>query len=151
MGNWKATLFQKDKSSYFKKYKAKLPEIILILVFITGGLWRVPLWANMLGSNTREILEIDVALGRWLAENTPVEAVIAVDDIGAVTYISQRRIVDLNGLVSPEMWPRIGSRPTRQSPATEAELPAREFPTDAASRPDRPRRAPCRSKSRQGC
>ncbi len=107
MGNWKVTLFQENRSSYFKNYKTKLPEIILILVFITGGLWRVPLWANMLGSNTREILEIDVALGHWLKENTSKDAVIAVDDIGAVTFISQRRIVDLNGLVSPEMWPAV--------------------------------------------
>jgi hypothetical protein len=77
------------------------------LAFVAGGLWQVPPWARMLGSNTREILEIDVALGHWLAENTPPDALIAVDDIGAITYLSQRRIVDMNGLVSPEMWPAL--------------------------------------------
>ncbi len=80
---------------------------LLTLVFVAGGAWRVPHWARMLGSNSREILEIDVALGRWLAENTPPDALVAVDDIGAITYLSQRRIVDMNGLVSPEMWPAL--------------------------------------------
>jgi len=83
-----------------------LPGLVT-LAFITGGLWQVPPWARMLGSNTREILEIDVALGEWLAENTPPDALIAVDDIGAITYLSRRRIVDMNGLVSPEMWPAL--------------------------------------------
>lgn len=80
---------------------------LLIVAFVVGGGWRVPQWARMLGSNSREILEIDVALGQWLAENTPPDALIAVDDIGAITYLSQRRIVDMNGLVSPEMWPAL--------------------------------------------
>jgi hypothetical protein len=79
----------------------------MLLVFVAGGLWRAPCWARMLGNNAREILEIDVALGHWLAENTPPDALIAVDDIGAITYLSQRRIVDMNGLVSPEMWPAL--------------------------------------------
>ncbi len=59
----------------------------------------------MLGNNTREVQDIDVALGRWLAENTPAGSLIAVDDIGAIAFLSGRRIVDMNGLVSPEVWP----------------------------------------------
>ena len=61
----------------------------------------------MLGTNIKEIQEIDIALGRWIAENTPQEALIAVDDIGAISYISERQIVDMNGLVSPEVWPAL--------------------------------------------
>jgi hypothetical protein len=59
----------------------------------------------MLGYNSREILEIDVAVGEWLAHNTPADALIAVDDIGAIGYLSERKLFDLNGLISPEMWP----------------------------------------------
>lgn len=79
----------------------------LLLLLIVGGARRVSYWATMLGTNTREIQEIDVALGRWLAENTPQDALIAVDDIGAITFISERQIVDMNGLVSPEVWPAV--------------------------------------------
>lgn len=85
--------------------------VALVLLVIGAGLWQLPRWATMLGNNSREILEIDVALGHWLAENTPQDALIAVDDIGAIGYLSGRRIVDLNGLISPEMWPILRNEP----------------------------------------
>ena len=81
----------------------------LLALLVLGGMWRFSYWATMLGTNTKEIQEIDVALGRWLAENTPQEALIAVDDIGAITFLSERQIVDLNGLVSPEVWPAVAA------------------------------------------
>ncbi len=61
----------------------------------------------MLAQNVNEVLEIDVALGKWLAENTPSDALIAVDDIGAIAFLSERQIVDMNGLISPEVWPAV--------------------------------------------
>jgi hypothetical protein len=79
--------------------------VLLILFLLLGSIWHLTYWATMLGNNTREVQDIDVALGRWLAENTPPASVIAVDDIGAIAFLSGRRIVDMNGLVSPEVWP----------------------------------------------
>jgi hypothetical protein len=79
----------------------------VLLLLLVGGAWRLSYWATMLGTNSKEIQEIDIALGRWLAENTPQEALIAVDDIGAIAFLSGRQIVDLNGLVSPEVWPAV--------------------------------------------
>lgn len=81
--------------------------VLLVGLFVVGGAWRLPYWATMLGNNTREILDIDVAQGKWLAENTPVDTIIAVDDIGAIGYLSERRILDMNGLISPEVWPAL--------------------------------------------
>jgi hypothetical protein len=43
--------------------------------------------------------------GRWLATHTRADAVIAAPDIGALGYLSQRRVVDLAGLVTPAMVP----------------------------------------------
>ena len=43
--------------------------------------------------------------GRWFAVHSPVDAVIAAPDIGALGYLSQRRVVDLAGLVTPAMVP----------------------------------------------
>ena len=77
---------------------------LLLALFALGGAWGVPAWGGMLANNVREVEEIDVALGRWLAANVPAADVVAVDDIGAIVYLSPRPIVDLNGLVSPEMW-----------------------------------------------
>ena len=41
--------------------------------------------------------------GRWLAANTPDDAVVAALDIGALGYVSDRKVLDLMGLVSPEI------------------------------------------------
>jgi hypothetical protein len=44
---------------------------------------------------------VDVAL--WLNENTPLDAQIAAHDIGAIGYFAQRQLIDLAGLISPEV------------------------------------------------
>lgn len=46
-----------------------------------------------------------VRWGRWFGEHAPEGAAIAAPDIGAIGYYSGRRIVDLAGLVTPEMVP----------------------------------------------
>ncbi len=48
-----------------------------------------------------------IAMGTWFAENTPPETLIAAHEFGALGYYSQRRILDLSGLVSPEVIPYI--------------------------------------------
>jgi hypothetical protein len=48
-----------------------------------------------------------VDTAHWVATNTSSEDIIAVHDIGAIGYFSQRQIVDLAGLVSPEVAPFI--------------------------------------------
>lgn len=46
-----------------------------------------------------------VATARWVDENVPEGTVIAVHDIGAIGYFAPRPLVDLAGLVSPEVIP----------------------------------------------
>ena len=43
--------------------------------------------------------------GRWFAAHSAPGAVVAAPDIGALGYYSQRRVVDLAGLVTPQMVP----------------------------------------------
>ena len=42
-------------------------------------------------------------MGVWLRDNTAQDAVVAALDIGAVGWASERRVLDLMGLVSPEI------------------------------------------------
>ncbi|MCP4357192.1 MAG: hypothetical protein GY796_04130 [Chloroflexi bacterium] len=81
--------------------------LITIILFLIVSKRQFQDWASILGLNVKEVIEIDVALGEWLAENTAADALIAVDDIGAITFLSERKIVDMNGLVSPEVWPAV--------------------------------------------
>jgi len=52
-------------------------------------------------------VERHVRAGRWLAAHTPKDAVVATHDIGAIAFYSQRRIVDITGLVTPEVVPHV--------------------------------------------
>lgn len=46
-----------------------------------------------------------VQTARWISSHTEPEALIAAHDIGALGYFGQRELVDLAGLVSPEVIP----------------------------------------------
>jgi hypothetical protein len=90
--------------------RRRLGALVLVLLLSVSGVLRLPAWAGMLGDNTNEVNRMDVALGRWLSENSSPDALIAVDDIGAAIFMSERRVFDLNGLVSPEMWPALSNK-----------------------------------------
>ncbi len=47
--------------------------------------------------------ESDVAMARWLAGRLPPEAVLAVNDIGALGYLLPNRLIDLAGIANPEL------------------------------------------------
>jgi len=48
-----------------------------------------------------------VAVARWLEAHTPSDVLIAVHDIGAVGYLVDRPLLDLAGLITPEVVPFI--------------------------------------------
>jgi len=54
-------------------------------------------------TSVKNINEMQVALGRWAAEHTPPDAVIATNDIGAIAFFSHRPIVDTIGLIDPKI------------------------------------------------
>lgn len=56
-----------------------------------------------------------VPWGRWFGEHAPPDAVIAAPDIGALGYYGQRRVVDLAGLVTPEMVPILRELPPEEA------------------------------------
>ncbi len=52
---------------------------------------------------SKGLSEVLVPMGNWLAENSPPGSVVASPDIGAIGYFSQREVLDLGGLVTPEI------------------------------------------------
>lgn len=49
-------------------------------------------------------------VGAWLRDQTPIAASVGVMEIGIIGYYSERRIVDLLGLLQPEVAAAIGRR-----------------------------------------
>ncbi|UCE09411.1 MAG: hypothetical protein JSW61_10610 [Candidatus Thorarchaeota archaeon] len=54
------------------------------------------------GNAVKNINDQQVEVALWIKENTPEDAIIAVTDSGALRFFSDRAIIDLAGLVSPE-------------------------------------------------
>lgn len=71
-------------------------------------------WAGFLAIGARSyaqdvaIIQTEmVASARWISENTQPTDLVAAHDIGALGYFAGRNLVDLAGLVSPEVIPII--------------------------------------------
>jgi hypothetical protein len=71
---------------------------LLVLIFFGLG-------AQAYGRDVAIIETEMVTVAHWVAENTPKDALIAAHDIGALGYFADRSILDLAGLVSPEVIP----------------------------------------------
>lgn len=52
-----------------------------------------------------------VVTAKWVAQNAPPDAIIAAHDIGALGYFDSHKLIDLAGLISPEVIPFIRDEP----------------------------------------
>lgn len=59
--------------------------------------------AGFYAANLADVETSDVRLGRWVRANVSPAAVLAVEDVGAVKFLAPNRVIDLSGLVTPEM------------------------------------------------
>ena len=77
---------------------------------VSTGLILVAFWflgARSYGQDVAIIETEMVATARWVADNTPDDDLVAAHDIGALGYFGRHRLLDLAGLVSPEVIPFI--------------------------------------------
>jgi arabinofuranosyltransferase len=88
--------------------KSLLSALFGVLI-IAGTAWRLPTMADLYAWNVDNINEMHVTLGHWAAQNTPPDAILALNDIGAIMYFSERSVVDLAGLITPEVVPILHS------------------------------------------
>lgn len=90
---------------YYKRVKPELLKYKKAFVFVTVlmSIVGTGLYGYLLGMNVDNINDQQVNIANWVNKNLPDEKIIAVNDIGAITYITQRKIIDMEGLVTPEM------------------------------------------------
>ena len=77
--------------------------LLLSLLLLTPAF--TVIGAQAYGRDVRIIETEMVATAHWLAVHTDPTALLAVHDIGAVGYFSQRPLIDLAGLITPEIIP----------------------------------------------
>lgn len=73
-------------------------------------------------TNVRNINEMDVAAAKWIRNNTPKGARLAVGDVGAIPHFSDRYVFDTVGLVTPGLLPYIEEHARDDEPFAETPL-----------------------------
>jgi hypothetical protein len=77
---------------------------------ISTGLVLISFWVLGARAYAADVAVIEtemVTTAKWVADNVPSDSLIAAHDIGALGYFAPRNIVDLAGLISPEVIPFI--------------------------------------------
>lgn len=59
---------------------------------------------------SRHIYIRQVEAAKWLNKNTPEGSVIATHDVGAIAYYSNRKVVDVVGLINPEFIVKLNTK-----------------------------------------
>lgn len=87
--------------------RARILQIawILVALIISGAFWILGLDAYAMDVAVIESEMVETA--HWIAENTDQESLVAAHDIGALGYFARRDLLDMAGLVSPEVIPFI--------------------------------------------
>lgn len=59
---------------------------------------------------SRHIYIRQVEAAKWLNKNTPEGSIIAAHDVGAIAYYSERKVIDVVGLINPEFVDKLNRR-----------------------------------------
>jgi arabinofuranosyltransferase len=105
----------------YQRYFAHVTALMIVLavaVLATGAIGpsrRLVGWAVLAGllgpfavdyqavKAIDNINDMQVTIGRWLRDNTPPGSVVAANDVGAIAFYSQRRVMDTVGLTEPSL------------------------------------------------
>ncbi len=80
--------------------RLRVAALVVYLVIALGTL--VPASARY-AWGVQNINAMQVHLGHWVDDHVPPTARLAVNDIGAIAFFSRRQVLDLMGLVTPEV------------------------------------------------
>ncbi|MBV6395483.1 MAG: hypothetical protein HFACDABA_01059 [Anaerolineales bacterium] len=99
LGAWQ---FIREGAARFESRVTRLAWAASI-VMLTVAFWG--LGARSYGQDVALIESEMVAVAKWVDANLPSDALIAAHDIGALGYFDQHVLIDMAGLVSPEVIP----------------------------------------------
>ncbi len=96
--------FVLESAQKYLKFEPKL-WVNVLLVIVLAGLVLERGYDNATGvpRGTRHIYEMHIAAGEWIRDTTNPDDIVALNDVGAIVHVSDRRVLDLEGLVSPEV------------------------------------------------
>lgn len=76
---------------------------LLIALILWPTLSSLVQGAGRYAQNVANVQDSDVAMARWLAPRLHPDAILAVNDIGALKFLLPNRVIDLAGIAHPEI------------------------------------------------
>lgn len=76
---------------------------LLAAVILATALWGFAQGAVRYARNVANVEDSDVRIARWLGERVPPQALLAVNDIGAIKFLLPNPVLDLAGIANPEI------------------------------------------------
>ena len=73
------------------------------MILMASVFWLGRAQGAAVANDVRQLYEMHVTAGYWFKEYTRPDEVIALNDVGAIPHIADRDVLDMMGLVSPEV------------------------------------------------
>jgi len=106
----------------YPRLRRGLAAFSLLVSLAQTALWVYPATRAYMESGKR----VNVAIGRWLKQNTPTDSRVFLWDIGAIAFESRRYVIDMNGLIDGDIFHRKQPFPrivARQMAKTDSRIP----------------------------
>ena len=83
----------------YSKLKSDYTASLILTAMLILSLYHLPEWNERNIIATEDINAQHIAVTRWILENTSEDDIIAAHDIGALGFMSGRKILDIRGLI----------------------------------------------------
>jgi hypothetical protein len=80
----------------------RLLATVLVLVLLWPTVTSLILGAGRYVQTVANVRNSDIAVANWLGDRLPPEALLAVNDVGAIKYLLPNSVLDLAGIVTPK-------------------------------------------------
>lgn len=91
-------------SGHFKKTIVfRYVTYVITAAMVSFSIFYFYHYKTIVASEDKYIYDRQVKSAKWLKENTEKSDIVAAHDIGAIGFYSDRKIVDVAGLISPEL------------------------------------------------
>lgn len=84
--------------------------VVIILFVLYKSFLLISDNRNKLVITSRYHYDRHIKVAEWIRKNTPPDAIIATHDIGALSFYSNRKVIDMVGLVNPEVIEHLNDR-----------------------------------------
>ena len=88
----------------FRTLASRVGAALLVVAVLAPTLWELQRGLGLYIQSVLNVQDGDVAMAKWLEGRLPPDALLAVNDIGALGFFLPNRLIDLAGIGNPELF-----------------------------------------------